>query len=120
MKLTKTQIDILDHHLSSGCVADVLADTEELGISLNAAERAVANVERMVATGELPLESLTREEREVVIDCLEGSTYFCDWDDAIALGESTRGKQLEAHKAANSLEKILSTTFGRRVECVRA
>lgn len=119
MKLTTIQADILDHRLGSGCVADVLADTEELGISLEEAESAVASVERMIKSGDLPLESLTRIEREVLIDCLDGSTYFCDEGDAIALGETTRGKQLACHKAANALESAFGKAFGRDVECVR-
>lgn len=119
MKLTKTQIDILDHRLSSGCVADCLADTEELGISLTDAECAVEKIKRMVKEGEIPLESLTPTELEVVIDCLDGSTYFANADDAVTLHETTRGAVLEAHKAATRLEAEISKAAGRRVLCVR-
>lgn len=119
MKLTKTQIDLLDHHLSAGVIAEVLAETEDLAISLAEAEKAVDTVDRMVASGDLPLESLSRVELEVVIDCLEGSTYFCGEGDAIALGETTRGRQAERHKAANALEKAVSAAAGRQVLCTR-
>lgn len=119
MKLTPTQIAILDHRLSTGNIPDVLAETEELGISLAEAEAAAASVARMIEAREIPMEKLSRAEQEVLADCIEGSTYFCDELDAIALGQTTRGKQYRHHAAADHLEKAFSIAFGRRIRCVR-
>jgi len=44
-------------------------------------------------------------DRAIIIDCLEGSTFFCDMTDAVALGEISKGKYLAYCKASRSLEK---------------
>lgn len=119
MKLASLEIDILEHRLSSGSIAECLADTEELDISLVEAEAAVAQVMADVKAGNLPLYTYSRIELEVVIDCLDGSTYFAGSDDAVAEGNLTRQKLTAQHKAADTLESAVSLVAGRRVKCVR-
>lgn len=141
MKLTPTQYAILDHRLSAETIPEVLAST----VASEAAEKvarygtdgwnavydrvesenlprfrsAHTEVIKMIEKRDLPLETLTPDQLAVAIDCLEGSTFFADWEDRIACGESTKSKLNTAHKAADQLESALSVVAGRDVECVR-
>lgn len=53
--------------------------------------------------------TLTEIDREVLKDCLEGSTFFADMDDEVALGNMTKGKKLAYRKAALTVSDKLST-----------
>lgn len=117
MKLTPTQYLILEHRISGGTIAEVLADTEDLNVTYDEAQIAVDAVEKMINSRNLPLETLTPLELEVVIDCLDGSTFFASADNAIACGEYTRSKLNTALKAAAELEDAVSKVAGRRVSC---
>lgn len=54
--------------------------------------------------------------REVLKDCIEGSTYFCDIDDAVEIGEISRGDMLADFRAGHSLVEKVSEAIGEKVE----
>ncbi len=114
MKLTPTQKDLLLHR-PEDCIVECLADTEELNITADQAQTAVAEVTAMIETGEIDIVGLNRIQREVFKDMLDGSTYFCDADDAIALGETTKGKVAGAHRNADALEQAYFSVTNERV-----
>jgi hypothetical protein len=137
MKLTPTQAGFLDHRLSAETVADVIASTHaseaadkagEYGTpawvaefervekeKLPVYEAANAAVAKMVHSKELPLESMTLAEMEVLIDCIEGSTYFANEEDAIASGEITKSKSWHTHTAVDYLVQAIETVTGERI-----
>ncbi len=138
MKLTPTQRAILEHRLSADTVPSVLASSTaseaadkvgEYGTpawnatydrveaeTLPGFENAAQVVKRMVNSLDLPLESLTPAEMAVVIDCLEGSTFFADEEDAIARGYTTASKARHAHTAAAYLAQAIELVTGNRVD----
>ncbi len=120
MKLTPSQKALLQHRLSADVIAGCLADTEELKISLAEAEEAERKISAWVEAGQLPLEQMNKVEIEVVRDCLDGSTFFADEDDNIALGYTTRGKQRTFHKAADQLEAEILRVTGAPVRTIRS
>lgn len=117
-KLSKPQVEILQHRLGSGCVADVLWESEVVE-DVKDAEAAVAAVQAYVEKGELPEDDgITPLEREVLADCLDGSTFFANIDDAVALSHVNRGQFLSWRRAATELETLISRLCGRQVSCV--
>lgn len=116
-KLTPTEREILMHRLESGCIADVLFESDVA--PLDEAENAVHRVTNFVKESALPLEDFTRLELEVVEDCLDGSTYFADYDDAMARNQTTRSKVRKWNKAADDLEDAVSKAVGHPVVCAR-
>jgi len=115
--LTPTEREILMHRLDSGCVADVLFESDLA--PLDEAENAVHRVTNFVKARTLPLEDLTTLELAVVEDCLDGCTYFADCDDAMARNQTTRAKVRGWHKAADALEEAVSKAVGHQVTCAR-
>jgi hypothetical protein len=93
------------------CVAQSLADTEDLGITEAQAESAFPTVTAMVLSGEVNSTNLDRVGLEVLADMAEGSTFFADWQDR---PDSARFRALL--KSAASLETKLSALLGRRVK----
>lgn len=93
------------------CVAQSLADTEDLNISEAQAESVFPAVAAMVAAGEIDSLSLDRVGLEVLADMADGSTFFADWQDR---PDSARLRALL--KSTASLEVKLSALLGRRVE----
>jgi hypothetical protein len=120
MNLTASHQEILLHRLDSGAIADCLADTEELQISREDAENATLEVTKMVKSGRIYLDQLGYAQKEVLIDCLEGSTFFAGWEDAVATRETTRGRMLNLFKAAVELEEAFTAAFGRQINCTRS
>lgn len=106
------------HRLDSGCVADVLFESE-IADDFDCAECAVKVIEGCVKMGELPLEKLNPLEFAVIVDCLDGSTFFADSNDAVTSKQITNQKLTAWHKAANELEKQVSEVAGREIYCTR-
>ncbi len=118
-KLTPNQKEILMHRLESGCIEDCFADTEELKVTYEQAESAVALVTLKVKQGNLNPLLLSDVEKLVLEDCLTGSTFFGSCEDAVATKQITRAKLTAWDKAADELEKLVSQTIGHPVHCVR-
>jgi hypothetical protein len=124
IKLTDNEYEILDHRLSLvQCLAEVYADTlaieaEDAGVAFadeqyhaaytlaeNAAEKLWETLGR---TRQIDADALTDVEKFALADCLDGSTFFCDMDDAVFEGELTKGKALALRRAGQSLERKLN------------
>ncbi len=118
MKLTPIQKDILLHRLDSGCIAEVLVESDYM-TDLYSAEAAVDSVTVKVKSGVLDLESMPQTECWVLEDCLDGSTYFADEDYAIERNQTTKSKSRTAHKAADALEDAFSQAWNRQIVCAR-
>jgi hypothetical protein len=123
MKLRKYHDEILRHRLDADCTVECLLDYAEgeapIAHSPEAAEAAVGEIYRMLDAGEIDFGCLSRLAVEVLVDCIEGSTFFADENQAIAMGEWTKARSRAAHAAADELEKWISEAAGRRVRCTR-
>lgn len=53
--------------------------------------------------------------RNILVDCVDGSTYFTDWEDAVASGEYSRSTARRHMKQAEELADLISERFGTRV-----
>lgn len=108
MRLTKTECQIIEHRLE---VPDCIADALEHLYSRETIYSEVKKLHQTIRSNELTLE--TDIEREIIDDCLSGSTFFCGAEDAIATGELSKGQYMAWHKAANSLETKFNTHIPR-------
>ena len=95
------------------CIAQALADTEELHITEAEALLAYTEVAAMVSTGEIHGDNLSATGREVLADMADGSTFFADWQDREG---SAKAKARALLKSAASLETKLSALLGRNLE----
>lgn len=107
MKLTKTQIDIIEHRLEvPDAIADAIDDSlEQIGACLNDDEFAAA-VEAIRKTIRTDFDRLQLDNIEWMIleDAVMGSTYVDMADDAVSMQEITPQK---AAGIANSYENLL-------------
>jgi hypothetical protein len=126
IKLTDNEWEIIDHRLSlSDAVAEML--TDGLDATMREDERelifeqAQDEVEALRKSTELTktidIDALTRYQREALTDCLDGSTFFCDMDDAVFDGHLTKGKAMALRKAGHSLERKLNEAGIEGVMC---
>lgn len=122
MRLTPTQLAILLHRLElADCLADCFS-SELVGepgydARYNEVESAASDLCLYVRRNGCWPDALTPLQLEILVDCLEGSTWFADEEDAIARGDLTKSKSRTAHKAADELETILSGLAGYGVVC---
>ena len=106
MMFTKSELEIVKHRLQvPDAIAECLEDTWGYGIVADRASLLSENTHLIDWSSEL--------DRDIVVDSLEGSTVFCGIEDAVALGEITKGAALAMHKAAKSLEAKLGITIPR-------
>lgn len=120
MKLNKYHYEILEHRLSCyDGIVDALTDNEDYNVTQTQVGEAIQSVARMVEGRELPLENLTRIESLIVVDCLDGCTYFAGSEDAVVLQEISRSQLRAMHRAADELEEAVSQVVGQRVNCTR-
>lgn len=137
MNLTSDHLAVLNHRLELGAddFADLLTDRhpDDGPASFTRSEIVAAwsGLALMMAAREVPLEKLTPCELEILCECLEGSTFFCDSDDAVALyalgaknpcylinGKRqgySRGQLARWIKAAEELEAEIFRATDRRV-----
>ena len=114
IKLTNTEWEILEHRLGvSDCIADALydfglteAENEERWTQVQ--DAADALYDSLGSAREIDTGALTEIDREILADCLSGSTFFADLDDAVHYGDLTRGKALAIRKAGRSIERKLN------------
>ncbi len=123
-KLTPAQKVILLHRLTlSDCLAEVLSSSEipegtnnaefdarvavRYPILQDKADRLCAHVEKHSV---IP-DALDEDERNILIDCIEGSTWFANegWDEPTPLWWSSQ------HRAADALAEKISGIAGRLV-----
>lgn len=114
IKLTNSEWEILEHRLAiSDCIADALYDfgltkDENEARWTQVQEAADALNSSLRSTRAIAVEALTEVDREILADCLSGSTFFADLDNAVHYGELTRGKALAIRKAGRSIERKLN------------
>lgn len=109
IKLTDNEWEIIEHRLSlSDSVADVLSDQFDGLTYEQAQDKCEALCSRIEASKTIDVAALTEHERAMLVDCMDGSTFFADIDDAVWEGEMTRGKVLALRKAGRSLQRKLN------------
>jgi hypothetical protein len=117
IQLTDNEWEIIDHRLSlSDAVAEMLTDGLDANMREDERElifeQAQDEVEALRKSTELTktidIDAMTRYQREALTDCLDGSTFFCDMDDAVFEGHLTKGKAMALRKAGRSLERKLN------------
>jgi hypothetical protein len=126
IKLTDNEWEIIDHRLSlSDAVAEMLTDGLDANMREDERElifeQAQDEVEALRKSTELTktidIDALKRYQREALTDCLDGSTFFCDMDDAVFEGHLTKGKAMALRKAGHSLERKLNEAGIEGVMC---
>lgn len=121
IKLTDSEWGILEHRLDlTDCLGECYADTmyaeaedagrkmsdEEHRSLMETAEAAADKLNGEIRrTRQIDTDKLTALDKWILADCLDGSTFFCDMEDAVWDGELTKGKALSLHKAGHSLER---------------
>lgn len=104
-KLSKRARVILMHRLDA---SDAVAE------ALDLPENHPAFAEAREALESGSLDGLKSAEAvEILKDCAEGSTYFAGAEDAVALGEISKGSLMADHKAANEIERALGVVVPR-------
>lgn len=74
IKLTKQQADLVDHRLTAtDALVEVMGET--FGYAMEDVEDAIEDLSRMVVQRNIDVDVLTPISREVLIDCIEGSTW---------------------------------------------
>ena len=123
MKLTPTENEILLHRLAvPDALADTLTDCAEgespalPDVSREYVEQVAAELhEAMQARAFIP-SVLTPTERAILADCVEGSTFFGNIEDAVALGEVSKSKAARQVAAMESLAEKIGRLIGRQVK----
>ena len=116
MNLTTNEWEIIDHRLGApDCIADALTDGDEIDppILKSSHQEVIDRAWHLSGYGQASIDFESKLDREIIIDCLDGCTFFADIDDAVASGELSKGKCLAYHKAANSLEKKFNQSIPR-------
>jgi len=105
INLTPNEFEILQHRLEMpDTLAQVMFDTYVWDV-VEVEEAARKLYERVKLQRGIDYQNLTVVERELLHDCLDGSTFFAGMPDEVALGRMTRQKQAALHRAADSLEE---------------
>ena len=121
IKLTDSEWGILEHRLDlTDCLGECYADTmyteaEDAGRAMsdeehqslkNTAEAAAHKLNCDIRrTRQIDTDTLTSLDKWILADCLDGTTFFTDIDDAVWDGELTKGKVLSLRKAGHSLQR---------------
>jgi len=117
IQLTDNEWEIVEHRLSvSDAVAEMLTDgldhdmrEDERELIFEQVQDEVEALRKTIElTKTIDTETLTRYQREALVDCMEGSTFFADFDDVVFEGYMTKGKALAFRKAGQSLERKLN------------
>ncbi|CAH2606313.1 conserved protein of unknown function (plasmid) [Rhodovastum atsumiense] len=124
VQLTLAEAELLEHRLSiPDCIADAIGDYREdedgnevpcpwTRDQIEASTRGLlAQVESrrcIDLTDDLAV--------EIAEDCMSGSTFFADIDDAVATGELTKEQAAAYRSAAKSLCRKLSKAAGRKLD----
>ena len=117
LKFTPHEAKIIKHRLE---VPDALADALEADFGNDdVADAAIWLRVRLDMRNAIDFDALTKVERAVLVDSLEGSTYFCGLDDAVILGELTPQAAGAVERAASGIESKFRA-IGIRVSIPRA
>jgi hypothetical protein len=124
IKLTDNEWGILEHRLDIyDCIAECYADTmyveaEDRGEKMTDEQHKAAYALAHDAGARLncdirnarqiDTDKLTDLDKWILADCLDGTTFFTDMDDAVWDGQLTKGKALALRKAGHSLQRKLN------------
>ena len=115
MKFTRTEWEIIVHRLEVGdAIVEALTDhhpddAPACGATIEAIEDAIDTL-KYNGSQRHYFDTL---ETIILRECCEGSTWFAGQDDAVAMGQMTRGRALAYNTAANSLESKLNVIIPR-------
>jgi hypothetical protein len=106
VNLSPVEFEIVEHRLAvPDALAECLSDDPEASFTHDEVYAAVLQLTKQLeTTRSFDTGTLRPVEKAILIDCLEGSTFFADSEDAAASGEVSRGKLLSQQKAARKLE----------------
>lgn len=117
MNLNPTEKELLQHRLD---VPDALADALEEEFSHPYVEECARVLAKALRTSaDLDFSKLSACQLALLKDCIEGSTFFADAEDAVAAGTTTRSQLMHWQKAAHSLERKFAA-LGHKVNFPRA
>ena len=101
--LTKNQADCVDHRLTAtDALVEVMGET--FGYAEEDVQDAIEDLSLMVAKRKIDVDALTPISREVLIDCIEGSTWVAcvseadarQYTDACTVMENISNKLMDA------------------------
>jgi hypothetical protein len=122
--ITPGEWKLIEHRLElTDCLAETMRDTydwDEKDCEAKARELLRACEKQFAANNriELDLGAMDEVTVEILKDCMDGTTYFADVEDAVALRNITRGTALAMERAAQSLEAKFSAA-GHKVSIPR-
>jgi hypothetical protein len=111
MQFTEAQKQAILHRLDIGeCIAEVFADTDGMGhLSVDAAARARAMAQELKATGIITSDSGCELDREILIDCIDGSTWYAVHE---GYGEASNQKLAAIVNALAGSAAIIEVFYG--------
>ena len=102
---------IIDHRLgASDAIIECFQDCEDPAWSVQEIADRIEQIER---SGGRNIDTSDPLTCAIIRDCLDGSTFFANIEDAIFDGCINRGEALAAHRAANRLDARWNTTTPR-------
>ena len=115
IKLTDSEWGILEHRLDlADCLADCLHNDDDATEGENEEnwqrvyEAADALNRKISQTKTIDVDALTELDKEILADCLDGSTFFCDSEDAVKNGDWSRQQLNALQRAGRSLQQKLN------------
>jgi len=115
MDFTKTEWELITHRL---LLKDAIIDVFEANVynglkeydyDAETIEAKIVELEKQDGNDVDMNDTLTKL---LIEDSCEGSTFFCDIEDAVYYGDITHGQKLAYYRARNSVEKKLGVEFG--------
>lgn len=112
IELTDNEWGILEHRLDlADCLADALHNDDDATESENEANwqrvysAAAALNSTIGQTKTIDVDALTQLDKEILADCLDGSTFFCGAEDAVKNGDWSRQQLAAMQRVGRSLER---------------
>ena len=118
VKFTKLELEIIDDRLSlwdaiSECLTDC-AEGEEPMVEeapRQVEERVIMIYEEGIFAREFDFDALSNLDRAILLDCVDGSTFFADWSNRTFADDSLSSSKAGAYtRARRSIEKKLKYT----------
>lgn len=118
LTLTKLEQEVLSHRLAiPDAIGDALGDNSDYD-HLNFDFYQVGDLCDLMITGKFDEAFTLNPElaKLVLVDAVEGGTFMCDAEDAVATGEISKSKYYRMLNACRSLAKKVSEFTGEQVE----
>jgi len=111
VKITKTQLDILDHRLTiPDCIHEVLnadldLDLEDLHVEIEPVEESCEKLLKLAQGGVIDWATLTDLDKEVLWDSIDGSTFIGASEGNVS-DQQYRGYQRSFNNLVDKLEAV--------------